>query len=63
MNFFLVSDPEFEWDELVAWGLAHLKGKSFKRVCKLAWWSSLYHIWLQRNAIMHASTVWCEEQV
>ena len=33
MNFFLVSDPEFEWDELVAWGLAHLKGKSFKSVC------------------------------
>lgn len=32
MNFFLVSDPEFEWDELVAWGLAHLKGKSFKSV-------------------------------
>lgn len=32
MNFFLVSDPEFEWDELVAWELAHLKGKSFKSV-------------------------------
>lgn len=61
MNFFLVSDPEFEWDELVAWGLAHQKAKVL-RVCKLAWWSSLYHIWLQKNAIMHASKVWCEKQ-
>lgn len=33
MNFFLVSDPESELDEQVAWGLAHLKGKSFLRVC------------------------------
>ncbi|KAL0009986.1 hypothetical protein SO802_005094 [Lithocarpus litseifolius] len=65
MNFFLVSDPEFEWDELAAWGLAHLKGKSFKSVC-VNWLgglpSTMVHIWLQRNAIMHASTVCFEEQ-
>ena len=28
MNFYLVLDLEFEWDELVAWELAQVKGKS-----------------------------------
>lgn len=30
MNFYLVLDPKFEWDNLIAWELAQVKGKSYK---------------------------------
>ena len=38
MNFYLVSEFEFEWDDLVAWEIAHIKGKSSVSVFNLAWW-------------------------
>ena len=41
MNFYLVSEFEFEWDDLVAWEIAHIKGKSSISVFNLAWWFSL----------------------
>ena len=41
INFYLVSNSEFEWDDLVAWEIAHVKGKSSVFVFKLAWWFSL----------------------
>uniref|UniRef100_A0A2N9EMM7 RING-type domain-containing protein n=1 Tax=Fagus sylvatica TaxID=28930 RepID=A0A2N9EMM7_FAGSY len=53
-----VLDASYKWDNLVVWGLGNLKGKSLRvLLCKLAWWSSVYHLWLQRNAVVHASTV------
>ena len=59
-----VLDASYKWDNLVVWGLGNLKGKSLRvLLCKLAWWSSVYHLWLQRNAVVHASTVRSEEQL
>jgi len=42
MNFCPISYSEFEWDDLVARELAHVKGKNLMfSAFKLAWWISL----------------------
>jgi hypothetical protein len=40
-----------------------LKAKFSVTLCKIAWWATLYHIWLQRNARLHDGEVKTEEQI
>jgi hypothetical protein len=64
MSFFLISKVHHCWDDLLDRGISSLKGSSLRAtVCKMAWWSSAYHIWLQRNVIIHNSIVWTEEKI
>lgn len=38
----------------MAWGVDYLRGKSLRSlVCRLVMWLAIYHIWKQRNAILH----------
>jgi hypothetical protein len=50
------SAPPFDWDSVVVWSVAKLKDKSLK-VClaKLCLGSCIYHIWRQRNALLHGN--------
>ena len=32
-------------------------------ICKLAWRAAVYHIWQQRNAIIHSRQIRTEEQI
>lgn len=42
----------------MSWGKTELKGKSLKSVvCRLALWSGMYHIWQQRNAVIHQGRI------
>ena len=44
------SNPKVKWNDIVAWG----EGKSLRAViCKLAIWVIVYHVWRQKNAIVH----------
>ena len=55
MALCLVSDPCFCWEDLLEWGVVHLKGTEMRDiVCKVAWWATGYSMWSQRNAIIHA---------
>ena len=42
---------------------SEFKGKGLRVIaCKLAWWATVYHIWLQRNAIVHEERVLTKER-
>ena len=63
MGLCLVSDAKTNWQELMKSGATQLKGKGFRTtLCKLAWWSVVYHI-CQRNAIIHVGRIYTEEQI
>ena len=64
MKLCLVSNAQFVWEDLIAWGARELKGKGLRVIaCKLAWWATVYHIWLQRNAIVSEERISTEEQL
>ena len=45
MKLCLVSNAQFVWEDLIAWGARELKGKELRVIaCKLAWWAMVYHI-------------------
>jgi hypothetical protein len=58
------SDPPFDWDSVVVWCVAKLKGKSLK-VClaKLFLGACIYHLWRQRNALLHGNYHRSEEAI
>lgn len=48
-------------EDLIAWALGGLRVKrEGLRVIayELPWWATIYHIWLQRNVIVHEDKVW-----
>ena len=54
MRLCLVSNWLFSWEDLIEWGFSNLKGKGMRsNICRLGLWATVYHIWLQRNAIIH----------
>ena len=64
MKLCLVSNAQLVLEDLIDWGARELKGKGLRVIaCKLAWWATVYHIWLQRNAIVHEERIWTEEQL
>jgi hypothetical protein len=64
MALCLISDPQFCWEHLVEWGSMHLKRKGLRaNLCKLAWWATVYYLWSQKNALLHAGQVKTEDQI
>uniref|UniRef100_A0A2N9HS76 Reverse transcriptase zinc-binding domain-containing protein n=1 Tax=Fagus sylvatica TaxID=28930 RepID=A0A2N9HS76_FAGSY len=58
MALCLISDPQFCWEYLVEWGFMHLNGKGLRaNLCKLTSWATVYYLWFQRNALLHAGQV------
>jgi hypothetical protein len=42
----------------------NLKGKTFRAsICKVAWWATVYHVWLQRNNKIFYGESKTEEQI
>jgi hypothetical protein len=57
MNTCLVKDPPVEWDNVVRWFTADLQGISLKSsVCRLCLATVVYHLWRQRNDLLHGNT-------
>ena len=55
MSLCLISDPKFNWLDLIDWSVIHLKGKSLRAIlCKLA------PEWRQKNAILRAKRLYIE---
>uniref|UniRef100_A0A2N9FNM3 Reverse transcriptase domain-containing protein n=1 Tax=Fagus sylvatica TaxID=28930 RepID=A0A2N9FNM3_FAGSY len=51
-------------EDLLEWGVVHLKGTEMRAiVCKVAWWATVYSLWSQRNAIIHAGQIKSEDQL
>ncbi len=52
------------WDNIVHWCLSDLRKDCFKtRLCILCLGAAVYNLWKQRNAILHGSTVYTEEDL
>ncbi len=42
----------------------NLKGKTFRAsICKVAWWATVYHVWVQRNNRIFDAEIKTEEQI
>ena len=64
MALCLVFDAPDDWSLLIAWGIQNLKGKSFRAsICNMAWWATVYHLWLQRNSKVYGGVIKTEEQI
>ena len=64
MRLCLVSNRLFSWEDLIEWVSSNLKGKGMRsNICRLGLWATVYHIWLQRNAIIHRGHIKTEEQI
>ena len=58
MSLCLISDPKFNWLDLIDWSVIHLKGKSLRAIlCKLA------PEWRQKNAILRTKRLYTEGQL
>ena len=58
MSLCLISDPKFNWLDLIDWSVIHLKGKSLRAIlCKLA------PEWRQKNAILLTKRLYTEGQL
>ena len=57
MSLCLISEPQFNWLDLVEWSVIHLKGTSLRAIlCKLA------PEWRQKNAILCAKRLYTKGQ-
>jgi len=57
-------DPPLDWDSVVVWSAARLKGKSLKScLAKLCLGACIYHLWKQRNALLYGITPKTEEAI
>lgn len=63
MGLCLISDVNYYWlDWLI--GLLFISKVSFRiAICKLAWCAAVYHLWQQRNAVIHSGKIRTEEQI
>jgi len=58
------SDPPSDWDLVVVRSVVRLKGKSLKScLAKLYLGACIYHLWKQRNALLHGITPKTEEVI
>ncbi|XP_062173652.1 uncharacterized protein LOC133879125 [Alnus glutinosa] len=56
--------PTKEWDDLVEWSSVALKGKElWTTLCRLCFGAAVYHIWRQRNDLLHGNVPRTEEQI
>lgn len=53
-----------DWEDQVSWGTKYLKGTSPRVIlCKLSWWATIYHLWIQRNNRIYGGKVETEEKI
>ena len=60
MTCSLVVNPSLQWNDILEWGVSHWKRAP---VLKFAWWAAVYHIWWQRNAVLHQGLINFEEGI
>jgi hypothetical protein len=59
-----VTDPPVQWDEVMHWFIEKVRGKSLKTfLCKLCLGATIYHLWKQRNNLLHGNTPRSEEVI
>jgi hypothetical protein len=64
MSECLVSNYPSDWNEIAVWSIVALKGNNMVScVRKLCLGAVVYHLWLQRNAILHDKTPRTKEQI
>jgi hypothetical protein len=64
MSECLVSNYPSDWDEIAVWSVVALKGNNMVScVRKLCLGVADYHLWLQRNSILHGKTPRTKEQI
>jgi hypothetical protein len=62
MSSCLIFDPLEDWEDVVKWSVEVLHGKSLKiSLCKLSIGAAVYHLWKQRNYLLHVNTPRTEE--
>jgi superfamily II helicase len=60
----LATDPPVDWELVAQWSVAAMQGKSLKSsLCKLCLGGAVYHLWHQRNALLHGHTLKTEEAI
>jgi len=56
--------PKQAWEDIAEWSSSALKGKSlWNTLCRLCLDASIYHIWRQRNDLLHGNVPRSEEQI
>lgn len=64
MELCLIADPKVEWDEVTVWCSSDLKGKNLhSTLCKLSLGAIVYHLWRQRNNLLHGNIPKTEESI
>jgi len=59
-----VHSPPTDWDEIVLWSVVEMRGKSLKAcIGKLSLGGTVYHLWLQRDSLLHDKTLWIEKNI
>lgn len=58
----LFNDPLVEWDSIVSWFVATMRGKSIRAtLCRLCFGASVYHLWRHRNDLLHGNILKSED--
>ena len=58
LNLFTVNKQLSSWFDVIQWVVQELKARSLKaNMCKLAFTTTVYHIWLRRNIKIHNGQV------
>lgn len=59
-----IRNPKFHWQDIMLWGEDHLMRTILKSViCKIALWSTVYHLWQLKNSIPHQGKINSEESI
>jgi len=57
-------DPPVTWDDVISWFKEEMRGKSLKScLCKLCLGATVYHLWKQRNNLLHGNIPLSEEAI
>jgi hypothetical protein len=64
MSICLIPNPPIDWEEVVRLFVKDLQGTSLKaNACRLSLAAVVYHLWRQRNALLHGNTPRTEEDI
>ena len=62
--FCCIEDLDDDWHKIISWAELNWKSKTLKAdCCRLGLSVVVYHIWAQRNAILHQGYIKTEEQI
>jgi hypothetical protein len=64
MSICLIPNPLVDWKEVIRWFVKDLQGTSLKaNACRPSLAAVVYHLWWQRNALLHGNTPRTEEDI